>query len=543
MFIWIDMKRLVLLFIMSCLGCRLSLANERPLNNELDYLYYHGLNELFLYSGTLQESELRIYYTGHKDYSFYVIPVTPGDTLRASAGVMQSTILLLKTKYDPMAPSGYLVCVDKPRDYLFKLKYSSITKVIPHDAHYMYVCNTINGDTVLPTELYIGRHNILEPKEKEIKYTASLQLKNQGARDLDYRVALSPTTVAEIIGEDVEFLDLPVMAVCSNEKQTIIIGVEAHCKSGVKWVTAISNDDGKTFTPMINYLRNQYGEIIRNIGGEPIIVPITELLYDKKNERILSLTASFCYASDDFGETWYQMAYFGNSIHRPEQFNHTMYCPTTGIQLSNGVLVAPMRFFQKDENSGKLVKSVNFIIYSKDYGKTWEQSPTTPEDIICDEALVVEYKKNQVMINARGGTEFWMEKTNNGRRVFVPVAKSSNRVNKWKIRSWKIEKVSDGQLYDPICNAAILRLPKEIKKGAVFTNPYIPGEYWPRKNLLLRYTKDYKHWDNLSLLTPYGERLRGYSALAASRDNVYFAYVNNEGQVLFCSIVDAIKGL
>jgi len=530
------MRQLSILISLFCIVSSVC-AQEKPQIDDLDYLYFNGLNEKYLYPGTLHESEQSIYYTGHKDYSFYVIPITPGDTLYASAGVMQSTLLFLKSKYDPKVTKK-LDCLGKPHSYLYKLKYRSIKEVIPQDAHYLYVCNTINGDNVLPAELRIGRHNILEPEHKKQKYLKSLKISSDTIELPKYKAVLTPGDQLQD-GIVVNDYDLPIMVVCNNAEKTIVIGAEAHCDDGVKWVTSISNDGGATFVKRVNYLHDKDGKLLLNNNNQPTVVPITELLYDRMNDRLLSVTASFCYASDNHGETWYQLSYFGNIIKRPDKYTNTMYCPTTGIQLSNGILVAPMRFFRKEND--KIVKSVNYVIYSNDYGITWKQSPTTPDDIICDEAIVVEYKKNQVMLNSRGGTEFWMERTNNGRRVFTSSISSKNCKSKWTVTGWQRETHSDGEIYDPICNASMIKLPQSIGKGALFVNPNMPGEYWPRKNQLLRYTSDYINWRNISLLTPYGDKVKGYTALASSPEALYFAYTDAEGRILFADLTSLLK--
>ncbi|WP_185741363.1 sialidase family protein [Prevotella heparinolytica] len=180
------------------------------------------------------------------------------------------------------------------------------------------------------------------------------------------------------------------------------------------------------------------------------------------------------------------------------------------------------------------------MIFSRDFGRHWVQSPCTPDDVICDEALVVEYKKNQVMINSRGGTEYWMERSNNGRRVFISSVKNRNNRNKWEIQSWTLEKKTDGILYDPICNASIIKLPNSIKRGGLFVNPYMPDEYWPRKNLLLRYSRDFKKWKNVGFLTEYGLKIKGYCALAATESTLFFAFVDNGGVIKFCEIDPSI---
>lgn len=380
---------------------------------------------------------------------------------------------------------------------------------------------------------------ITEINQKEKK---AFLLANRIEQDahFDYKIVLSPD-VDYGFGK-VKSFDSPIMIVCNDDKNTIILGAEAYFENGVKWVTAISQDGGKNFSVCINYLKDKKGEPVLDSDGKPIVVPITELIYDRVNDRVLSLTASYCYASDDHGLTWYQRSYYRHSINRPEGYNRTAYNPTVGVQLENGILLAPMRFINRDAKRNMILADINFILYSKDYGETWIQSPTTPEGVICDESVVVEYKKNQVMINARGGTEYWMNKTNNGRRVLVPKKKCSNDMDKWEITGWKLYSGADGKLYDPICNASMVKLSGK-RKGTLFCNPYIPGDFWPRKNLLLRYTKNFRKWQNLALLSEYSEDVKGYSALASSDVGTYFAYVDRDGQILFGDITYLVKDL
>lgn len=45
------------------------------------------------------------------------------------------------------------------------------------------------------------------------------------------------------------------------------------------------------------------------------------------------------------------------------------------------------------------------MVYSADFGKTWKVTAATPDTIIANETTIAEYAPNQIMINARGGTE------------------------------------------------------------------------------------------------------------------------------------------
>lgn len=68
----------------------------------------------------------------------------------------------------------------------------------------------------------------------------------------------------------------------------------------------------------------------------------------------------------------------------------------------------------------------------------------------------------------------------------------------------------------------------------------MPDEYWPRKNLLLRYSRDFKKWKNVGFLTEYGLKIKGYCALAATESILFFAFVDNGGVIKFCEIDPSI---
>ena len=321
---------------------------------------------------------------------------------------------------------------------------------------------------------------------------------------------------------DTPIFRLPVMLICKNGD--IVISAEAKSSNDqlMFYVMAISKDGGKSFKTK----RSQ--------------IPMPELVYDQINDRIICFGNKIFYASDNHGETWYD---FNSTfqIKIPNGFDFYNMSPTTGIQLKNGILVIPMRFVRlKRDEKGKHLESIekatNFLLYSKDGGKNWAQSPMTPSDIIADEATIAEYMDNQVMINSRGGTEYFWDATNNGRRVFVPTMKLNSSVKKWKIDGWKLEKESDGKIYDPICHASFIKANISGRKVGLFCNPDMPGQYSPRKNLCLWASRDFKHWIRVAQMTPPDYPVLGYSAMAYRNGKLYFAYEDKNKGILFCNL-------
>lgn len=91
------------------------------------------------------------------------------------------------------------------------------------------------------------------------------------------------------------------------------------------------------------------------------------------------------------------------NIEKPQGWEKFYTSPTTGIQLENGVLATPYLLMN---GSGKgISKSANAVVHSTDFGKTWRVTAVTPSSIIANETTFAEYAPNQIMINARRGTE------------------------------------------------------------------------------------------------------------------------------------------
>lgn len=313
------------------------------------------------------------------------------------------------------------------------------------------------------------------------------------------------------------------------------------------------------------------------------------LCYDKMNDAIFIFDSNLIvYRSTDGGETFdyyartnnkynvlqneYEKCVAEEEAYAKSELSHgkspqryyfectNLVGPGLGIQLRNGVLVAPVysyilkmkaqkadsEWFGEVDSQGYMLKnghpyrrddlynpanvvdfgpSRNFVIYSKDFGKNWIQSPSTPEGIFLNEASIAEGMDNQVIINSRGGTEYWHKKESKGRRVLIQ-RNDQNCVSRedYQITGFDIEPVSDGLLYDPLVHAAFSKVSYNGRVFWLFCNCYIPGEFTPRRNLMLQVSPDAKHWKEVMLLTPYNEETDGYCSIYSNNNRIGFAY-------------------
>lgn len=533
--------RMFAIIIISALMLFLSVpiyGQDNVVDDRTCLLYENGFESLAVHFGTYKPNVFEVFYQGHQDYSFYLLPIEPNSIISVVGNKNTSELFFLKTDKLP-AGAGPLDVVKDCKKHFYTFKATELTIEAPADARYMYLTRQIAGADRLPTELVINGHNIIHPESHR-----ALFLANNGITDKElpeYIDAIAPNMCDDFKG--IAFFQAPVMVVCDDENSTIVMGAEAKTEDGKCpfYVCSISTDGGKSFSASVKYMTDGKGNYLMDKEGKKKPVPMTELLYDRELNRIISLTASYCYASDDMGDTWYLLSDFSKQVEVPEGFTSRSYSPTAGIQLTNGILAAPMRFLKRSKTENKILAEVNFVLYSKDHGKTWTRTPYTPVESVTDEVTIVEYAKNQIMLNARGGSEFWMDDTMSGRRVFIPQKKSKNNINKWAVTGWTTEKKSDGVLFDPICNAAILKTKIKRRNVALFCNPLTEGDFWPRRNLVLQMSKDFKHWQPVCLLTAYGEKNQGYCALGTNGEEYYFAYEQYRGNIKFANITDIVK--
>lgn len=253
------------------------------------------------------------------------------------------------------------------------------------------------------------------------------------------------------------------------------------------------------------------------------------MIYDERNDRIFFLHGLAYSISTDDGQTWsdFKPMY----IEKPQGWEKFYASPTTGIQLANGILAAPYILMN---GSGKgITKNANSVVYSADFGKTWQVTAETPDTIIANETTIAEYAPNQVMINARGGTEVHWGSPNLGRRIFVAASSLKSNRRDWNIKDWKLHE-SDKQLIEPICNASFIACQYGKHRFGLFCNPHTTGK--ERKNLMLQVSSDFVHWTKVGLLTPFNREVYGYCSLNYQNGQLSFVFEDKECGVLYADL-------
>lgn len=311
---------------------------------------------------------------------------------------------------------------------------------------------------------------------------------------------------------------IPIHLITDNG--TILVACQVYFYHGVEsfsWIyVARSIDNGETW----------YKQRLLK-GGNP------NFIYDHVNNRVFSMQGNRYRYSDDDGLTWSNDVIF--SLKSEKEWEHFYQSPTVGIQLENGILATVYEAFI---GYGKDISSnMNVVVYSRDFGNTWETSPATNKKIIANESTLAEYAPNQIMINARGGTEASWNSDNPGRRVFIPTNRASSDINKWKISGWKTHK-SDKLLIEPICNASFVSINNNGKRIGLFTNPMIQSN--PRRNITLQYTTDFVHWVPIKLLTEANKHVFGYSSLCYNGKRLTFVYDDREKGILFTDLTESV---
>lgn len=297
---------------------------------------------------------------------------------------------------------------------------------------------------------------------------------------------------------------------------TIIVAAEAkRVQTGMERnsiVVARSTDGGKTFDKC---------QICK--GHNPCMI------YDEQHDRIVFIHGLTYAVSNDDGQTWSEFKPMG--VVKPKGWERFYPSPTIGIQLANGILAAPYILMN---GAGKgVIQNANAVVYSVDFGATWQVTAATPTDIIANETTIAEYAPNQIMINARGGTEVHWGSDNPGRRVFVSSIVEKSGRKDWNISSWELHP-SDKQLIEPICNASFIACQYGKHRFGLFCNPHTTGK--ERKNLMLQVSSDFTHWSKVGLLTPFNRIVYGYSSLNYQNGQLSFVFEDKECGILYADL-------
>ena len=255
------------------------------------------------------------------------------------------------------------------------------------------------------------------------------------------------------------------------------------------------------------------------------------LTYDKKNDRVILFVGLKYFISSDHGQTW--TAKGSISSLRPDGWEKMYPSPTKGIQLENGILATP--FILMNGSGTGITENCNIVVFSRDFGETWEATAATPSEIIANETTIAEYESNQIMINARGGTELSWSNSNPGRRVFIPSKESASDIKTWAVSKW-VTDVSDKVLPEPVCNASFISAEVGKHRFGLFCNPR--AKVNPRRNLFLRVSADFHNWTGVGLLTEAEREVYGYCSLCYNGGRLSFVYEDKEYGILFCDLTD-----
>ena len=356
----------------------------------------------------------------------------------------------------------------------------------------------------------------------------------------------------------------PTMVVADDG--TIIIAAYCETTDGVRNVlNTVSHDEGETWKT--NWTSG-----------------ILSMAWDRINHRLCGVKSGNSYVSYDYGMSWqkigsYDKTYVTDEMqaycqqyrkeekdaydkeHSKQRYSYIAYTVNTGnsgIQLENGVICMPMLIrlkkclAGKDDNNNWIVdangycvpvnskakgyeKVVAYVIYSKDFGVTWNHSATTPSDIICEETCIAELLPNQICMNSRGGTESRWSSKPSVRRIFIqhtPIPiRASYAIDQWDA-DWGTN--PNNTIEDALVNADIEKIINFSPSGSnskgisfwLFCNIYNPGSF-ARKGLMLRLSVDGRNWVNVSFLTPSNKIIGGYCELASDNSNIYLVYEGN----------------
>lgn len=414
---------------------------------------------------------------------------------------------------------------------------------------------TIEIQSKDPFVLSLGKANDEDFKKKEFELISYSPLEKNDMYKVHTKF-INPCEKSSLIVKCYE----PTMVVADDG--TIIIAAYCEQADGIRKVlNTVSHDGGETWKT--NWSSG-----------------ILSMTWDRINNRLCGVKSGKSYVSNDYGMSWRQIGSYDNryvtdemnacclqlkkeekraydknrSIQRYSYVAYTVNTGNSGIQLENGVICMPMlirikkAIAGKDDNNRWIVdgdgycvpvnfkasgaeKVVAYVLYSKDFGATWEHSPTTPSDIICEETCLTEVLPNQVCMNSRGGTESFWSETPSVRRIFIqhnPVDKRES----FTIDQWDADWGSrpSNTIEDALVNADIEKVKVKSKDKDLsfwlFCNIYNPGSF-VRKGLMLRLSSDCRNWVNVGYLTPSNKIIGGYCELGTFDSHIYLVYEGN----------------
>jgi len=232
--------------------------------------------------------------------------------------------------------------------------------------------------------------------------------------------------------------------------------------------------------------------------------------------------------SEDDGVTWSAPINITEQIKKEEWFL-LLQGPGKGITMSNGTLVFPAQFKDKDQIPHAT------IIWSTDHGLTWSIGNSAKSN--TTESQVIELKDGSLMLNMRDNRNRDDKSNTNGRAISI---------TKDMGNSWEAHHTSNSMLEEPVCMGSLIKdefVIDENKQDIVlFSNP---ASKYSRKNITIKFSFD----DGDSWPSQYYTLLdsgtgRGYSCMTkidnqhigilyeSSRADLVFQIVNLEEAIM-----------
>lgn len=252
-----------------------------------------------------------------------------------------------------------------------------------------------------------------------------------------------------------------------------------------------STNNGKSFDePIIVESKSGF------VSGNPAPV------YDRVNDKIwLIITRNECDAedkepiwdrilkgesprtvwissSDDDGLTWSEFVEITDQV-KPNNWSWYATGPGHGIQLQSGRLVIPCDHFEMAHPDPTDDYCYSHIIYSDDYGKTWNIGGST--DKKTNECIAIETADGHLCVNSRNQSPKLPEEpfyrkvswSSDGGLTFAPF-------------------VRDAGLPEPVCQASLCRYSLEVEDGknrVLFSNPSFHSK-GSRRNMTVKLSYD-----------------------------------------------------
>lgn len=348
-------------------------------------------------------------------------------------------------------------------------------------------------------------------------------------------------TVSTVFEPGTGYATTRIPALVCSKRGTLLAFCEARVQNAGDWadmdiLLRRSTDGGKTWLPVQTFAAREPKTPTSNTT--PIVDAdgkTIHVLYQRNYNRC------FYVKTTDDGATWTAPVEITATFEkfRPE-YNWKVLAPGPGhgIQLSQGKkkgrLVVPVWLCEPDPSrpGGDHRPSCIATVFSDDFGKTWQRGAILARNgdrvgrdtlVNPSEHVAVELQDGRVMLNIRSESA-------PHRRV---VAYSPDGATNWT------KPVFDDELFDPVCMASLIRLPKVGKAASalLFVNPDSQADasmlnpkvnFRQRRNLTAKLSlDDGKTWTVKKVLDP-GQA--GYSDLAVGPDGtVYCLYETNTG--------------